>query len=80
MLTLSTRFQKNQTLFCGDINFPQTNWNTFHGEDGFEREVLYLFDKHCLQEEVTIPTCGKNILDIDLLCVLYEANHIVEKI
>ena len=48
MLTLSTRFQKNEIIFCGDINFPQTNWNTFHGEDDFEREVLDLFDKHSL--------------------------------
>ena len=25
LLTLSTRFQKNQILFCGDINFPHPN-------------------------------------------------------
>ena len=83
MLTLSTRFQKNQILFCGDINFPQTNWNTFHSEDDFEREVLDLFDKHCLQQAVTIPTCGKNTLDIALhrnLSILCEENHIVEKL
>ena len=66
MLTLSRRLQKNQIVFCGDINIPKTNWNTFHSEDDFEREVLDLIDKHCLQEALTIPTCGKNTLDLAL--------------
>ena len=83
MLTLSTKFQKTQILFCGDINIPQTNWKTFHSEDDFEREVLDHFDKHCLQQAVTIPTCGKNTLDIALhrnLSVLCEENHIFQKL
>ena len=48
-----------------------------------EREVLDLFDKHCLQQAVTIPTCGKNTLDFALhrnLSILCEENHIVEKL
>ena len=47
------------------------------------REVLDLFDKHCLQRAVTIPTCGKNTLKIALhrnLSVLCEENHIVQKL
>ena len=47
------------------------------------REVLDLFDKHCLQQAVTIPTCGKNTLNIALhrnLSVLCEENHIVQNL
>ena len=82
MLTLSTSFQKIQISFCGDINFPQTNWNTFHSEDDFESEVLDLFGKHYLEQAVTIPTCGKNTLDIVLhrnFSKLCEKHHIVAK-
>ena len=66
MLTLSTRFKNNQILFCGDINFPHTNWDTFESDDDFESEVLDLLDEQCLQQAVNIPTCGKNTLDIAL--------------
>ena len=60
-----------------------TNWNTFHSDDDFEREILDLFDKHCLEQAVTFPTCGKNTLDIALhrnFSPLCEENHIVQKL
>ena len=47
------------------------------------REILDLFDKHCLQQAVTIPFYGKNTLDFALhrnLSILFKENHFVEKL
>ena len=62
---------------------PPDKLNTFQSENDFGREVLDLFDEHCLQQAVTIPTCRKNTLDNALhrnLSVLCEESHVVEKL
>ena len=37
---------KNSTsLICGDLNFPETNWNSFTSQDDEEQGILEVLEK-----------------------------------
>ena len=69
--TLLTALPKNSTaIFCGDLNFPNTNWHSFSSEDTDEQEVLELFEDNFFQI-VGFNTRENNILDVAFYRILY---------
>ena len=51
-------------LLCGDLNFPETNWNTLTSTDEEENQILQIFENGLFRQAIDFPTCVKNILDV----------------
>ena len=56
---------KNKTtLICVDLNFLETNWNSFASEDNDEQTLIDVFDNAAYQQEVDFSTRSVNTLDV----------------
>ena len=51
-------------IICGDINFPDTNWETRTSTDSFEQAVIDLPDDLMYDQSINFPTCGSRTLDV----------------
>ena len=51
-------------IICGDINFPDTNWETRTSTDSFEQAVIDLLDDLMYDQSINFPTCGSRTLDV----------------
>ena len=65
LLTSSLLLHKHTSfILCGDINFPQTNWNTNQSTDSEENDMLNILEQLNAEHIVHVPTCGRNTLDV----------------
>ena len=77
---MNSLVKKNTPIVvCGDINFPNTNWDTNQSIDTEENNMLNELD--CLRAEQVIrfPTCGRNTLDVVVVKDLVINAQIDEK-
>ena len=51
-------------IICGDIIFPDTNWETRTSTDSFEQAVIDLLDDLMYDQSINFPTCGSQTLDV----------------
>jgi len=51
-------------IICGDINFPDTNWETRTSTVSFEQAVIDLLDDLMYDQSINFPTCGSRTLDV----------------
>ena len=51
-------------IICGDIIFPDTNWETRTSTEAFEQAVIDLLDNLMYDQSINIPTCGSRTLDV----------------
>lgn len=56
--------KKSAVIICGDINFPETNWNTTTSTSEEEQNIIDLFESNLLKQSVEFPTCSSNTLDV----------------
>ena len=52
------------TVFCGDLNFPTTNWTTLNSDEDEELTFLDLVETKLYQQAVNFSTSATNILDV----------------
>ena len=51
-------------IIRGDINFPDTNWETRTSTDSFEQAVIDFLDDLIYDQSINFPTCGSRTLDV----------------
>ena len=56
--------KRKPVIICGDINFPDTNWETRTSTDSFEQAVIDLLDDLMYDQLINFPTCGSRTLDV----------------
>ena len=69
--------KSTHTIICGDFNFPKINWEQLSA-DSHGQPFLDCAARNYLKQHVTVPTRGKNILDLVLStpAVQIEDTHI----
>ena len=68
--------KRNILLVCGDINFPNTNWDSWTTFDEEEAELIELFESRLLKQSINFPTCNSNTLDVFFYqnCTVFSEN------
>ena len=55
--------KNKRIVICGDLNFPEANWNSLHSPNENEDKVIEMFEEKLFCQIIDFPTCGNNILD-----------------
>ena len=68
--------KRNIVLVCGDLNFPNTNWDSWTTFDEEEAELIELFESRLLKQSINFPTCNSNTLDVFFYqnCTVFSEN------
>ena len=62
---MNSLLKKNTPIVvCGEINFPNTNWDTNQSTDTEENNMLNKLDRLNAEQVIRFPACGRKTLDV----------------